>query len=87
MTAFFSPHSAKRSQMVERIGSKEKSPHSEDLREITFEEFAELVRQMRHNQRRYKAQRKEAILETCEAYEKQVDDILARMFDTQLRLF
>ena len=44
---------------------EEKTPQIENLGKITLEEFAELIRQMRHNQRRYFAQRRPEILETC----------------------
>ena len=66
---------------------KEKSPQIENSKEITINEFAELVKQMRHNQRRYFAQRRPEILETCKKLEKEVDAIVAKITDTQMKLF
>ena len=48
---------------------EEKTPQIENPGKITLEEFAELIRQMRHNQRRYFAQRRPEILETCKRLE------------------
>lgn len=64
-----------------------KTPQNGDFKKITLNEFAELVKQMRHNQRRYFAQRKPEILETCKMLETEVDEIIARLTDTQLKLF
>lgn len=69
------------------MGKDEKTPQIENSAGITLEMFAGLVRQMRHNQRRYQALRRPEILETCKEYERQVDEIVAKLFDTQLRLF
>lgn len=66
---------------------KEKSPQIENPAEITFEMFVELVKQMRHNQRRYFAQRRPEILETCKQLEQEVDAIVAKLTDTQLKLW
>jgi hypothetical protein len=66
---------------------EEKAPQIENPREITLEEFAELVRQMRHNQRRYFAQRRPEILAICKKLESEVDAIIAKMFDKQMKLF
>ena len=66
---------------------EEKAPQIENPDKITLKEFAELVRQMRHNQRRYSAQRRPEILETCKKLESQVDAVIAKMFDKQLRIF
>lgn len=66
---------------------KEKSPQIENSEEITIKEFAELVKQMRHNQRRYFAQRRPEILGTCKKLEKEVDAIVAKITDTQMKLF
>lgn len=52
-----------------------------------MEEFAELIRQMRHNQRRYFAQRRPEILETCKRLEGEIDAIVAKITDKQMRLF
>lgn len=66
---------------------EEKAPQIENSGKITLEEFAELVKQMRHNQRRYFAQRRPEILETCKKLESEVDAVIEKMFDKQLRIF
>lgn len=66
---------------------EEKTPQIENPGKITLEEFAELIRQMRHNQRRYFAQRIPEILETCKRLEGEVDAVIAKMFDKQLKMF
>lgn len=66
---------------------KEKSPQIENSKEITIKEFAELVKQMRHNQRRYFLQRRPEILETCKKLEKEVDSIVSKITDAQMKLF
>lgn len=66
---------------------EEKTPQIENPGKITLEEFAELIRQMRHNQRRYLAQRRPEILATCKKLESEVDAIVAKITDKQMRLF
>lgn len=66
---------------------EEKAPQIESLGKITLEEFAELIRQLRHNQRRYFAQRRPEILATCKKLESEVDAVIAKMFDKQLKMF
>lgn len=66
---------------------EEKDPQIENPGKITLEEFAELIRQMRHNQRRYLAQRRPEILATCKKLESEVDAIVAKITDKQMRLF
>jgi hypothetical protein len=66
---------------------EEKAPQIENPGKITLEEFAELVKQMRHNQRRYFAQRRPEILATCKKLESEVDAVIAKLFDKQLRIF
>lgn len=66
---------------------EEKDPQIENADKTTLEEFAELVRQMRHNQRRYFAQRRPEILATCKKLESEVDAVIAKVFDKQLRMF
>ena len=66
---------------------EEKTTQIENPGKITLEEFAELIRQMRHNQRRYFAQRRPEILETCKRLEGEVDAVIAKMFDKQLKMF
>lgn len=50
-------------------------------------ELAQLVKQMRHNQRRYELFRKPEILETKLKLEKEVDDIINIITDTQKSIF
>ena len=66
---------------------EEKTTQIENPEKITLEEFAELVKQMRHNQRRYFAQRRPEILATCKKLESEVDAVIAKLFDKQLRIF
>lgn len=66
---------------------EEKKPQIENPGKITLEEFAELIRQMRHNQRRYLVQHRPEILETCKRLEGEVDAVIAKMFDKQLKMF
>ena len=66
---------------------EEKTTQIENPGKITLEEFAELVKQMRHNQRRYFAQRRPEILATCKKLESEVDAVIAKLLDKQLRIF
>lgn len=66
---------------------EEKNTQIENPGKITLEEFAELIRQLRHNQRRYFAQRRPEILETCKRLEREVDAIVAKITDKQMRMF
>lgn len=54
---------------------------------ITKDEFVELVKQMRHNQRRYCNLRRPEILATCKELERQVDEAIATMTNPQKQLF
>ena len=49
--------------------------------------FAQLVRQMRHNQRRYINIQRPDIKQVAERYENEVDNILKALFDAQQKLF
>lgn len=53
----------------------------------TFEQFVELVKQMRHNQRRYFNLRRPEILATCKELERQVDEAIAEITNPQKQLF
>ena len=55
--------------------------------EYAFDYFIELTKQLRHNQRRYFAQRRPEILATCKKLESEVDAIVAKITDKQMRLF
>lgn len=52
-----------------------------------FREFVELVRQVRHNQRRYMVSRRPEILETCRELESRLDAVISELTDRQMRLF
>lgn len=68
----------------ETIGCEKKSSENENSQEINF---VELVRQMRHYQRRYFATRSPGILEECKKMEAEVDRYIAKKNDSQLKLF
>lgn len=55
--------------------------------EITAKELAEMVKQMRHNQRRCKHNLTPEKLATLERWEKEVDAVVAVLTDTQMKLF
>lgn len=54
---------------------------------ITLIEFVEMVKQMRHNQRRCKRNPTPEKLATLENWERKVDDVISILTDTQKRLF
>lgn len=58
-----------------------------DIEELTLDEFIKLVKQMRHNQRRYRRNQKTEVLQTLEPIEKEIDDLIARYFERQIKLF
>lgn len=60
---------------------------NQNIEPVTFPEFMEMVRQMRHNQRRCLFNLTTEKIQTREYWEKQVDDVLSRYFDVQLKLF
>lgn len=66
---------------------EEKTPQIENPGKITLEEFAELVRQMRHNQRRCQRNSTPEKLATLESWERRVDAVVAVLTDTQMKLF
>lgn len=54
---------------------------------INWVEFIDLVKQMRHNQRRFENLRREEINETRKKLELEVDTVIAQLTDTQLELW
>ena len=54
---------------------------------ITVREFAEMVKQMRHNQRRCQRNPTPEKLATLESWERRVDAVVAVVTDTQLKLW
>lgn len=65
----------------------EKTAENEIPEKITLEFFAELVNRMRHQQRRYFATRNKEVLMESKKLEAQVDAILNKMYDRQIKLF
>lgn len=66
---------------------KEITRNNAILSEITLEEFAKKVKQMRHYQRRYFATRDRVILEGSKKMEAEVDAMISSIFDRQMNLF
>lgn len=62
------------------------TPQIENLAEITLPEFVEMVKQMRHNQRRCQRNPTPEKLATLESWEKQVDYIIGILTDTQIKI-
>ena len=65
----------------------EKTEQIENLGKITLEDFAKLVKDMRHQQRRYFATRNKDVLTESRKLEAKVDAIINDMFDLQRKLF
>ena len=59
----------------------------EHIPEITFDSFVEMVKQMRHNQRRFENTGKPEINETRKKWESDVDAVIAKLTDTQMKLW
>lgn len=55
--------------------------------EITLDYLADLVKQMRHQQRRYFATRNKDVLAESKRLEALVDAVIGRLYDKQMRLF
>lgn len=53
---------------------------------ITLGEFVEMVKQMRHNQRRCKRNPTPEKLATLESWERKVDEIISILTDTQKKI-
>ena len=66
---------------------EKKTPNNENSVEITLEQFAEKVKQMRHYQRRYFATRDKTIMQESKKIEAEVDCIINKLFDRQMNLF
>ena len=61
--------------------------NTEDFEKITLEKFAEEVRQMRYQQRRYFAYRRPEVLERSKELERRVDKIVEEILDVNPQLF
>lgn len=69
------------------MANETKVPQIENPREITAKDLAEMVRQMRYNQRRCQRNPTPEKLATLERWEKEVDTVVAVLTDTQMKLF
>lgn len=65
----------------------EKAMQIKNHDKITLEELAEMVKQMRHNQRRCQRNPTPEKLATLESWERKVDAVVAILTDTQMKLF
>ena len=66
---------------------EKKSQNNANSGKITLEEFAEKVKQMRHYQKRYFATRDKTIMQESKKLEAEVDSLISRIFDRQMKLF
>ena len=66
---------------------EKKSPNNANSEEITLEGLAEKVKQMRHYQKRYFATRDETIMQESKKLEAEVDSLINRIYDRQMKLF
>ena len=55
--------------------------------EITLDYLADLVKKMRHQQRRYFATRNKDVLAESKRLEALVDAVIGRLYDKQMKLF
>lgn len=69
------------------MADENKAPQIENPAEITAKELAEMVKQMRHNQRRCQRNPTTEKLATLERWERDVDAVVAVLTDTQMKLF
>lgn len=69
------------------MADETKAPQIENPEKITVREFAEMVKQMRHNQRRCQRNPAPEKLATLESWERRVDAVVAVVTDTQLKLW
>lgn len=67
--------------------NENKSPQIENPGKITLEELAQMVKQMRHNQRRCERNPTPEKVATRTAWEQEVDGVIAVLTDTQMKLF
>lgn len=69
------------------MSDETKAPQIENPEKITVREFAEMVKQMRHNQRRCQRNPTPEKLATLESWERRVDAVVAVVTDTHLKLW
>lgn len=69
------------------MANENKSPQIENPGKITLEELAQMVKQMRHNQRRCERNPTPEKVATRTAWEQEVDGVIAVLTDTQMKLW
>ncbi len=69
------------------MADETKAPQIENPEKITAKDLAEMVKQMRHNQRRCQRNPTPEKLATLESWERKVDAVVAVLTDTQMKLF
>lgn len=69
------------------MANENKSPQIGNTSKITLEELAQMVKQMRHNQRRCERNPTPEKVATRTAWEQKVDGVIAVLTDTQMKLF
>ena len=77
----------KRYLYMETNMEEKKTQNNANFVEITLEEFADKVKQMRHYQRRYFATRDKTIMQESKKLEAEIDSIINKIFDRQMKLF
>lgn len=73
--------------MGKDVADDKTTPQIENLAEITLPEFVEMVKQMRHNQRRCERNATPEKVATRNGWEQKVDAVVAVLTDTQLKLW
>lgn len=58
-----------------------------DIETLTLEDLMILIKKVRFNQRRFRKSQKDAIKETLLPLEEELDDLVARFFERQTKLF
>ena len=69
------------------MADETKAPQIENPEKITAKDLAEMVKQMRHNQRRCEWNPTPEKIATRTAWEQKVDGVIAVLTDTQMKLF
>lgn len=73
--------------MVIYMADETKAPQIENPEKITAKDLAEMIKQMRNNQRRCQRNPTPEKLATLESWERKVDAVVAVLTDTQMKLF
>ena len=69
------------------MADETKAPQIENPEKITAKDLAEMVKQIRHNQRRCQRNPTPEKLATLESWERKVDAVVAVLTDTQMKFF